>query len=294
MSKKYGRTQVLSDISFEIADGSVTGLAGPNGSGKTTLFRLLAGLGYPSFGRITHTARGAHGQGDHRPEVGVFLGVDNLHPGRTVRETLRLVAFLSGQARGRADERLTWSGLETVGGRLVKSLSLGMKVRLGLAIATLRPTSFLFLDEPLNGLDIEAIAWVKGVIREYADSGGVVFISSHLLNELEAIADRVLILSGGRIVRDLDLANDVDVHHVFLRVDNDQVLERALSTSGWAYRFSDGVWVINAQLDEIGRFAFNAGVPVLELHVDPRESLEKTFTAVAAGEFRPRQESEMS
>lgn len=287
VTRRYGKRDALSGISFDVRAGTVVGLAGPNGSGKTTLFRLLSGLGQPSSGTITIDGGSPELTRIGDSGTGVFLGVDNLHPGRTVRETLRLVAFLSGQSRSRADDRLEWSGLSAVGSRLVKTLSLGMKVRLGLALATLRPTAILLLDEPMNGLDAEAITWVKSVMRQFAESAGIVVVSSHLLNELEAVADRVLILSRGMLVHDVSCGSAVEHTRTLLRVDDDARLADALSETGWAHRYSAGSWAIDGPLEAVGLCAFRAGIAVLELRDDQGESLEKTFAAVASGEYRP-------
>lgn len=284
ISHRYGSKAVLSDISFAVDGGTIVGLVGPNGSGKTTLFRLLSGLGKPTSGEV----RMSDFRDDATGGAGVYLGVENLHPGRTVRETLRLSAYLAGLPRSRADERMAWAGLGSVDRRLVRSLSLGMRVRLGMALATLRPSRILLLDEPMNGLDVEAIGWVKSVARSHARSGGAVVISSHLLNELDVLADRALILSRGRLVDDTSLSEASASSPVRVRVGDDKAFAQALMRTTWSSTQTDGRWTIEATLEEVGSLALAAGVAVFELGHAPRATLESTFASLTVGEFSPR------
>jgi ABC-2 type transport system ATP-binding protein len=221
--------------------------------------------------------------------VGVFLGTQNLHPGRSVRETIRLTAFLAGLPSSRADDRLDWSGLQSVGGRLVKGLSLGMKVRLGMAIATLREPRVLILDEPMNGLDVEGVQWIKREVKRHRDAGGITLLSSHLLHELEAVAERALILSKGVLVRNVSLGvESVARESVWVRVSDDETFGCRLESSPLVHRREGNLWTIQATSDEVGRLAMDASVYVTELRPVPRRTLEALFLEAAQGEFSPR------
>jgi ABC-2 type transport system ATP-binding protein len=279
---------VLDSVDFDLESGSVTGLAGPNGSGKTTLMKVLSGLALPSSGEVlidgTRPNRLARTDGT----VGVFLGVENLHRGRSVIETLKIAAFLAGVPSTRARERLSWSGLEAVAGRLVNGLSLGMRVRLGMALATLRDPRVLLLDEPLNGLDVDGIQWVRAVIARHVAVGGTTLLSSHLLRELEDIADRTLIMSRGVVVRDLTMTElRSNLSTIWIRVTDDASLESALSGTDWNYEAGSGGWNVRADIDDVARLAFEVGAHVLELRPAEGQRLEDVFVDSVSGEFVP-------
>lgn len=286
--KAYGSYKALESVTFEMVSGAVIGLAGPNGSGKTTLMRILSGLSRPTTGSVLVDGI--------RPErlasaggVGVFLGVQNLHPGRTVRETLRLAAFLTALPRHRVDDRLEWSGLAAVGRRRVSSLSLGMKVRLGMALATLRAPQMLILDEPLIGLDIEGVLWVRQTVHEHASGGGSALVSSHLLNELQMMSTRALVLSRGRLVSDVTLhGSDSGRRGTQLRVSNNDSLAAWLRRAGWPHVYDEGTWTIQASQDEVAALAHRSGAVVLELRPASAQSLEDIMRANVDSEFTPR------
>ena len=289
VSKSYGTRLVLESIDFELQSGSVTGLAGPNGSGKTTLMKILCGLGIPSSGEVLIDGTRPKRLGRRDGTVGVFLGVENLHRGRSVVETLKIAAYLADVPSSRAVERLSWSGLEGVAGRLVDGLSLGMRVRLGMALATLRDPRILLLDEPLNGLDIDGIQWVRAVIARHAAAGGTTLVSSHLLRELEDIADRTLIVSRGTLVRDLTMTEiRSNRSTVLIRVAEVQPFESALAGTSWRYESSAGGWAVGADIDEVARLAFDVGALVLELRQAEGQRLEDIFVDSVAGEFVPK------
>jgi ABC-2 type transport system ATP-binding protein len=203
LTKVYGRQQVVTDVSFTVKPGTVTGFLGPNGAGKSTTLRILVGLASPSSGRVAvlggpYTALPNPGR-----RVGVLLDASAQHAGRTGREALALSALVMGLPAWQADEMLDRVGLSPAEGRRrIGSYSLGMRQRLGIGHALLGDPELLILDEPANGLDPAGIHWMRTMLREFADRGGAVLLSSHLLREIEVIADHLVIIGGGRIRAD--------------------------------------------------------------------------------------------
>src|SRR6266545_4196349 len=200
LTKRYGSHTAVSDVSFTCEPGTITGFLGPNGAGKSTTLRMLTGLTPPTSG--TSTIAG-HRYSDLRNPgrmVGVMLDAAAQHPGRTGRETLRLSASLLGVPKSRVEESLERVGLADAGTRRVGQYSLGMRQRLGIASALLGDPAVLILDEPANGMDPEGIRWMRGLLRDFAGRGGTVILSSHLLGEVQATVDRLVVIGGGRIV----------------------------------------------------------------------------------------------
>jgi ABC-2 type transport system ATP-binding protein len=200
LTKRFGSVTAVDGLSFTATPGSVTGFLGPNGAGKTTTLRMLAGLVTPDAGTTTisgqrYAALASPGQG-----AGVVLEAAGFHPSRTGRDHLRVYCTVSGYPLRRADEVLEITGLAEAGRRKVRGYSLGMRQRLALAAALLGNPAALILDEPANGLDPEGIAWLRGLLRDYARSGRAVLYSSHVLPEVEQLAGQVVIISRGRLV----------------------------------------------------------------------------------------------
>jgi ABC-2 type transport system ATP-binding protein len=236
LTRKYGAFTAVDDVSFVAQPGRVTGFLGPNGAGKTTTMRVMVGLTPATSGTVTiggHLYKDIPNPGRH---VGVLLDAGAQHAGRTGREILTLGAATMGLPRSRVDEMLALVSLDnTEAKRRFKNYSLGMKQRLGIAHALLGDPSVLILDEPANGLDPAGIRWMRGLLKSYADRGGTVLLSSHLLNEVELIADEMILIGRGRIVaqgsKEQLLAN---VQHTATHVtalDNDQ-LAAALEAKG--------------------------------------------------------------
>ena len=203
LTKRLGGRTVVSDVSFRCEPGTVTGFLGPNGAGKTTTMRMLVGLSAPDAG--DSAVLGAHYSRLPNPgtRVGVLLDAAAQHGGRRGREALAVSAQMIGVPDTRVDELLTLVGLDkSAAAKRVRQYSLGMRQRLGLAHALLGDPEVLILDEPANGLDPEGIRWMRGLLRDFADRGGTVLLSSHLLMEVEAVADQLLIIGNGRIVAD--------------------------------------------------------------------------------------------
>jgi ABC-2 type transport system ATP-binding protein len=205
LAKRYGEVLAVDDLSFSLVPGTVTGFLGPNGAGKTTTLRVLLGLAEPTSGEAL--VHGRRYREIERPSrlVGAVLESNDFHPGRSGRDHLRVFAAPADIPQRRVEEVLDLVGLTAAGARPVKTYSLGMRQRLGLAGALLGEPDLLVLDEPANGLDPAGVHWLRSVLRGYADGGGTVLVSSHLLAEVAQSVDRVLIISHGRLVADAPL-----------------------------------------------------------------------------------------
>ena len=201
LTKRYGGRTVVDDVSFTCLPGTVTGFLGPNGSGKSTTLRMVCGLTPPTAGTATVGGSAYRDLPNPGRRVGVLLDASAQHGGRTGREVLTLTALTTGMPRRRVAELIAHVGLEpSAAKRRVRAYSLGMRQRLGIAVALVGEPGILILDEPANGLDPEGIAWMRRMLRGFADGGGTVLLSSHLLGEVQAVADQVVLINGGRVV----------------------------------------------------------------------------------------------
>lgn len=207
LSKRYGDVQAVNDISFEVKPGSVTGFLGPNGAGKSTSMRCLVGLTRATKGTATVLGKRYTDLANPAAHVGVLLDASAQHPGRTGREVLAIGALTMGLPLSRVDDILALVGLTPAEAKKrVGSYSLGMRQRLGIGHALLANPQVLVLDEPANGLDPQGIHWMRGLLRRFADAGGTVLLSSHLLYEVQQIADRIVMIGQGRIVAEGTIA----------------------------------------------------------------------------------------
>lgn len=200
LTKSYGPVAAVSDLSFTVEPGTVTGFLGPNGAGKTTSLKMILGLVSPDSGTATIGGRPYADLAEPRRMVGAALDASGFHPARTGRNHLRVYCTATGLPDRRADDVLESVGLSAAAHRRVRGYSLGMRQRLAIATALLGDPKVLILDEPANGLDPDGIRWMRDALRELARSGRTVLVSSHLLWEVEQLVDRVVILSQGRAV----------------------------------------------------------------------------------------------
>jgi len=198
--KRYGPVTAVDDLSFEVNPGSVTGFLGPNGAGKTTTLRMLLGLVTPDTGTATINGRRYRELPEPLHKVGAVLEASSFHPGRTARAHLRIQALAADADPSRIEDVLDLVGLSDAAGRRAGGFSLGMRQRLGLAIALLADPEVLILDEPANGLDPEGVRWLRGLLRGFAAEGGTVLVSSHMLAEVAQTIDSVVIIDHGRLV----------------------------------------------------------------------------------------------
>jgi ABC-2 type transport system ATP-binding protein len=231
LSKTYGTHVAVDQVSFTVPAGTVAGFLGPNGAGKSTTLRMLVGLTRPSSGRASVLGRPYARMPCPARYVGVLLDASAQHAGRTGREVLAIGARTVGLPEARADELLERVGLTPADGRRrTGTYSLGMRQRLGIAHALLGDPRVLVLDEPANGLDPAGIHWMRALLREFADHGGTVLLSSHLLHEVEVVADELIVIGRGRIVAqgrkaDLLAASGTGLEELFLRLTADNARE---------------------------------------------------------------------
>jgi len=289
LTKRYGAHTAVDGVSFECAPGTVTGFLGPNGAGKSTTMRMITGLTPPTSGTSTVVGRPYRQLPNPGREVGVLLDASAQHPGRTGREVLALSARTLGVGRERVDELLSLVGLAgPAASRRVRGYSLGMRQRLGIAHAFLGEPRVLILDEPANGLDPEGIFWMRGLLRDFADRGGTVLLSSHLLREVEAVADRLVVIGGGKIVADGTKEELLAGGGVRVRATDNEALRRALAAAGLAVtRASDGALVVQAEAEQVGKVAADTSAVLLELRPVDAGGLEELFlTLTANGETK--------
>ncbi|MGK5738604.1 ABC transporter ATP-binding protein [Micromonospora sp. URMC 103] len=284
LSKRYGRHQAVDDVSFSCEPGTVTGFLGPNGAGKSTTLRMICGLTPPTAGRASVSGRTYRELPNPGREVGVLLDASAQHAGRTGREALAVAAYTMGLDRREVGEKLDLVGLDGAAARRrVRAYSLGMRQRLGLALALLGDPRVLILDEPANGLDPEGIFWMRGLLRDFADRGGTVLLSSHLLREVEAVADRLVVIGGGRIVAQGDKAELLAGGGTLVRARDGAALRRALDAAGVAARETTDGLVARADSETVGQAAADAGVVLTELR--PADGgLEQLFLSLTAAE----------
>ncbi|WP_130178504.1 ABC transporter ATP-binding protein [Cryobacterium sp. SO1] len=283
LTKRYRNSMAVDNVSFSAEPGRITGFLGPNGAGKSTTMRMLVGLAKPTSGSSSVLGvpfRSLENPGRH---VGVLLDAGAQHPGRTGRESLALSAQLMGMPAGRADQVLEIVGLTAKeGGGRIRGYSLGMRQRLGLASALLGDPAVLILDEPSNGLDPAGIRWMRGVLTSFAASGGTVLLSSHLLLEVEAVADDLVIIGRGKVLAKGSAAELLATKGTSVRSLDDDSLSRALTIAGFDVSpVSDGLST-SASVHDVGRLALEAAIVVIDLHPASNAGLEELFFSMTA------------
>jgi ABC-2 type transport system ATP-binding protein len=290
LSKRYGDHLSVDRVSFAAQPGSVTGFLGPNGAGKSTTMRMMTGLTPPSSGHSTILGVPYAGLRNPGRHVGVLLDASAQHNGRTGREVLRLGAMVMGLPRGRVDEMLETVGLSGAeGDRRVGNYSLGMRQRLGIAHALLGDPPVLILDEPANGLDPAGIHWMRGLLKGFADRGGTVLLSSHLLHEIEVIADHLVVIGRGVIVADGSKADLLATAGTLVRGPQPEALARSLDAAGFTYQtLPDDGYVVEATGEQIATVAAQHGVVVTELRRADGAGLEDMFLKLTSEDAREK------
>jgi ABC-2 type transport system ATP-binding protein len=286
LTKRFGRISAVDDLSFEVGAGTVTGFLGPNGAGKTTTLRMLLGLVHPTAGEaLVHGRR--YVELDRPAEtVGAVLEAAGFHPGRTARDHLRVLATAARLPMRRVDEVLEEVELAAAGHRRVGGFSLGMRQRLGIAAALLGDPEVLVLDEPTNGLDPAGVHWLRALMRERADRGGTVLVSSHLLAELALAADHVVIVQNGRFVTSGTVAEVAPGGPVVrVRTPEAERLRQVLAARGVATERVADEEVLARDVDasDVGRAIAAAGLLVYEMRVEQLD-LEAAFLALTSAE----------
>ncbi len=284
LSKRFRAVTAVDDLSFSVPRGSVTGFLGPNGAGKTTTMRCLLGLARPSGGEARLGGSRYRDLSDPLRVVGAALEVTGFHPGRTAREHLHVAALAAGLDRSRVDTVLAATAMSEYGDRRVGGFSSGMRQRLALSAALLGDPSILVLDEPANGLDPAGMAWLRGALRTFADRGGAVLISSHVLAEVQAVADRVVVIGSGRLITEGSIDVLTSSVGVLARSPDTAGLADALRREGATVDAgSDGALTVTGlTVERVGEVAARDGIVLHELR--PRTlSLEDAFLSLTQG-----------
>jgi ABC-2 type transport system ATP-binding protein len=275
-----GKVRAVDRLSFTVEPGSITGFLGPNGAGKTTTLRMVLGLVRPTSGRATISGLPYRQLPNPTQTVGAALESSSFHPARTARNHLRIMCAVGSLPDKRADEVLDLVGLHDAARRKVRGYSMGMRQRLSLAAALLGDPQVVVLDEPANGLDPDGIRWLRGLLRHLASQGRTVLVSSHQLNEVEEVADRVVILNHGKLVQsgsieELTAGSDT----VIVRSPNPEPLLGALAGANMQRPDANTLEIQGPTLEQVGHAAFTAGVELHELSAK-RFDLEELFFAL--------------
>ena len=287
LTKRYGKTVAVDDLSFRVSSGHITGFLGPNGAGKTTTLKAVLALIRPTSGRTRVLGKDYRELEDPARKVGAVLETSRYHPGRSGRNHLRVVAAQAGIPRQRVEEVLELVALKDAAKRRVGGYSLGMRQRLGLAAALLGDPQVLILDEPANGLDPAGIRWLRDLLLRLAQQGRTILISSHVLAEVEQIVDEVVIIHRGRFVAQsstADLASHVSAV-VRVRSPDAARLRDLLSGEGMSVvELEDGgLAVTEGTAERVGELAAANGVVLHEL-TPQKATLEEAFLELTGGE----------
>ncbi|SFO17185.1 ABC-2 type transport system ATP-binding protein [Geodermatophilus obscurus] len=287
LTKRYGTVLAVDDLTFDVEPGKVTGFLGPNGAGKSTTMRAVLGLDRPTAGTALVNGRPYAALDEPLREVGALLDPGAVHPGRTGRAHLRIAARTNGLPLRRVDEVVEQAGLGAAARRRIGGYSLGMRQRLGIAAALLGDPGVLLFDEPVNGLDLDGVRWIRGLLRRLADEGRTVLVSSHLLSEVEQTAERLVVVGRGRLVADTtteELLRGLGGRRVRVRCVRPDLLAPALRRRGATVEeVGDAeLQVQGLSAEDVGEVADSVRVPLHHLS-DVQQSLEEAYLALTAG-----------
>ncbi|MGY1815171.1 ABC transporter ATP-binding protein [Blastococcus sp. SYSU D00820] len=284
LSKHYGEVRAVDGLSFVVAPGAVTGFLGPNGAGKSTTMRMVLGLDRPTAGTARVNGRPITAFAEPLREVGALLDPGAVHPGRTGRAHLRIAARTNGIPRRRVEQVIEEVGLGAAARRRIRGYSLGMRQRLGIAAALLGDPGVLLFDEPVNGLDLDGVRWIRGLLRRLADEGRTVLVSSHLLGEMQQIADRLVVIGRGRLIADAtteEILRGLGARRVLVRAGRAAELSARLAERGLAVRRAeaDDLEVEGGTAEDVGAVAAAAGIALRHLS-DEAQSLEDAYLSL--------------
>jgi ABC-2 type transport system ATP-binding protein len=288
LTKSYRSAPVVRNVSLHCEPGTITGFLGPNGAGKSTTLRMILGLARPDCGTATIAGRPFVELLNPTRVVGTLLDPSAMHSGRTGRATLTLAARIADVPTQRVQQLLDLVGLADAADRRVGSYSLGMRQRLGIAQTLVGEPSVLILDEPANGLDPEGIAWMRRLLRDFADRGGTVLLSSHLLSEVQATVDHLVVISQGSVVASGPMADLLASSSLLLRTPDPDALARALSSAGIDYVAGpDSTFTVELRgglvtPEIVARAAREQHVLLTELRQSDAGGLEQLFFSLTA------------
>lgn len=287
LTKRYGEKVAVDRLDLEITPGKVTGFLGPNGAGKSTTMRMILGLDHPSGGQALIGGQPYATLRHPLREIGALLDARAVHPGHSARTHLRAMAHSNGIPVRRVEEVLETVGLSDVAGKRAGSFSLGMGQRLGIAGALLGDPRILMFDEPVNGLDPDGVRWIRDLMRSLAAEGRTVFVSSHLMSEMQTTADRLAVIGRGRLIADAPIEEVIagsSLNAIKVRSPQAEELGRRLVHTGMRVEStgdSEELIVIGGSLDRIGGIAHEEGVRVNELSLRAA-SLEQAYMELTA------------
>jgi ABC-2 type transport system ATP-binding protein len=286
LTKRYGDKVAVDDLSFSVEPGKITGFLGPNGAGKTTTMRLILGLDRPTRGTVTVHGKDFRQLAQPMREVGALLDAKAVHGGRSAYNHLLCLAQTNNLPARRVGEVLELVGLNEVARKRSGGFSLGMGQRLGIAGALLGDPAILMFDEPVNGLDPEGILWIRNLMKALAAEGRTVFVSSHLMSEMENTADHLLVIGRGRLIADCTVAEFIarnSVQTVRVRTPQADELRSVVALAGGHVASgADGAFVVQGLApDQIGDLAFERGIRLHEL-AQAHASLEQAFMELTA------------
>ena len=295
LTKRYGEKTAVDELTFGIEPGKVTGFLGPNGAGKTTTMRCILGLDYPDAGTVTVDGRDYHDLGYPMREVGALLDAKAVHGGRSAYNHLLCLAQTNNLPRRRVNEVLELVGLSEVARKRSKGFSLGMSQRLGIAATMLGDPKVLMFDEPVNGLDPEGILWIRNLMKALASEGRTVFVSSHLMSEMEYTADHLIVIGRGKLIADCSMSEFISRSSgASVRVRTpmaDELIKAVTARGGVAGTGDDDVVEVRGMTaPEVGDVAFEQAIRLHEL-TTVRASLEEAFMELTASSVEYRAEA---
>ena len=287
LTKRYGEKVAVNDLTFGVGPGKVTGFLGPNGAGKTTTMRLILGLDYPDAGTVSVDGQRYRGLANPMREVGALLDAKAVHGGRSAYNHLLCLAQTNNLPTKRVEEVLDLVGLSEVTRKRSKGFSLGMSQRLGIAATMLGDPEVLMFDEPVNGLDPEGILWIRNLMKALAAEGRTVFVSSHLMSEMENTAEHLIVIGRGRLIADCTVAEFIEQNSrqtVRVRTPDQGPLSAVLAAGGASVRDEgDGSLLVTGLTPaRVGDLAFEHSIRLHEL-APARASLEEAFMELTAG-----------
>ncbi len=297
LTKSYGKAQVVRDVSLHCEPGTITGFLGPNGAGKSTTLRMIVGLTRPDHGTSTVDGRPFAELPNPTRVIGTLLDPTAMHAGRSGRSTLMIAARMAGVPTGRVEQLLHLVGLGDAADQRVGNYSLGMRQRLGIAQTLVGEPAALILDEPANGLDPEGIAWMRGLLQDFADRGGTVLLSSHLLHEVQATVDHLVVISQGTVVAAGPLSELLASSSLLVRTPDPDALAGALRAArigfgpGPDQTFAVDLRAGRVTAEMVARVALDHHVLVTELRPSDSGGLEKLFFSLTANRTGSTQEA---
>ncbi|MDI9498426.1 MAG: ATP-binding cassette domain-containing protein [Bacillota bacterium] len=292
LTKKYGGKTAVNNVSFQIHPGVVTGFLGPNGAGKSTTIRMILNLAVPTAGSVTVDGRAFQSLDRPLAKVGAMVDTNMIDSRLTPEQYLRILATAAGLDRGRPGDVLSRAGLQAVAGKRIGTFSLGMRQRVGLAAALIGDPETIILDEPFNGLDVDGIHWLRDMLRDLAKQGRAVLVSSHLLSEVQAVADRIIMLAQGELIADMSMEELLEMSlssYVQVQTDDAAKLYEILKAEGAQVDVlqDEKLRVRKMSQKQIGETAFRHGLGIYEL-MTHHPSLEQLFAELVEGKTEYR------